>query len=48
MKLAYLGKRPQTARRGPSASRVRSMKKLIVLAVLIGLGVFAAQKLRSS
>jgi hypothetical protein len=28
--------------------RVGSMKKLIVLAVLIGLGIFAAQKLRSS
>ena len=29
-------------------ARVRGMKKLIVLAVLVGLGIFAAQKLRSS
>jgi hypothetical protein len=28
--------------------RVGGMKKLLVLAVLIGLGIFAAQKLRSS
>jgi hypothetical protein len=28
--------------------RVGDMKKLIVLAVLIGLGIFAAQKLRST
>jgi hypothetical protein len=34
---------------GPAEpARVRSMKKLIVLAVLVGLGIFAAQKLRSS